>query len=268
MNKLMMIAGVAMVITMVTGCATSGRDPLVEWQDSRFKAQEIKAVKAEGKMPQVQDVLYKSLNNGNGLCSVLAVPIDAISIVPAAIYLKVVTGVDELMVAQTGRNALKEYNELIAGNPADDVAPMTKDQVFAKWENDLAVAKEKNPEAKSNLEAIKEYRIYLNNADPDTLIPIINEIITVQIPAAIENVQKTVQSVIDDAKSGKIKIEATGMELLGGLTNTGKDGAALGKQLADAGIGAKYWLELANADSGAKKDLAKLDEILDDQNTK
>ena len=52
------------------------------------------------------------------------------------------------------------------------------------------------------------------------------------------------------------------MELLGGLSNTGKDGAALGQQLADAGIGAKYWLQLAQSDSEAKKDLAKLDAIL------
>lgn len=262
MNKLMMVATAAMVGAMVTGCATSGKDPMVEWQDGRFKAQEINAVKAEGKMPQVQDVLYKSLNNGNGLCAPLAVPIDAVSPVPAALYLKVVVGVDELMATQAGRNALTEYNKLAAGNPAEDEAPMTKEQILAKWEKDLAAAKEKNPEAKSKLDAIKEYQVYLKNANPDTLIPIINDIITVQIPAALENVQKTVQTVLDDAKSGKLKLEATGMELLGGLSNTGKDGAALGQQLADAGIGAKYWLQLAQSDSDAKKDLAKLDAIL------
>ena len=266
----MMVASAAMVGAMVTGCATTGKDPMVEWQDSRFKAQEIKAVKSEGKMPQVQDVLYKSLNNGNGLCAPLAVPIDAVSPVPAALYLKVVTGVDELMVAQAGRRALEEYTRLSEGRGDGEYEDrkLSKGEILAKWEKDLSVSREKNPDAKSNIEAIKEYKVFLNNSNPDTLLPIINDIITVQIPAALENVQKTVQTVLDDAKSGKLKLEATGMELLGGLSNTGKDGAALGQQLADAGIGAKYWLELAKADSDAKKDLAKIDEILDAQGAK
>ena len=262
MNKLIMVAGAAMFGAIVTGCATTGKDPKVEWQDNRFKAQEIKAAKAEGKMPQVQDVLYKSLNNGNGLCAPLAVPIDAISPVPAALYLKVVVGVDELMATQAGRNALTEYNKLAAGNPAEDEAPMTKEQIFAKWEKDLAADREKNPDAKSKLDAIKEYRVYLNNANPDTLIPIINDIINVQIPQALKNVETTIKTVLDDAKSGKLKIEATGLELVGGLSNTSKDGVALGQQLTDVGIGAKYWLDLALADRDAKNDLAKLDLIL------
>lgn len=270
MNKLMLVASAAMVGAMVTGCATTGKDPMVEWQDSRFKAQEIKAVKSDGKMPQVQDVLYKSLNNGNGLCAPLAVPIDAVSPVPAALYLKVVVGVDELMATQAGRRALEEYTRLSEGRGDGEYEgrKLSKDEILTKWEKDLVVRREKNPDAKSDLEAIKEYQVYLKNANPDTLIPIINDIITVQIPAALENVQKTIQTVLDDAKSGKLKVEATGLALLEGLSNTSKDGVALGQQLTDAGIGAKYWLELANADSDAKKDLAKLDEILDGQNMK
>lgn len=261
MNKIMMVAGAVALASLASGCASSGGNPMLEWQGSRFKAEQINTAKANGKLPQLEDVLYKSLNNGNGLCAPLAVPIDAVSPVPAALYLQVVIGVDKMLAAEEGRAAMEEYYRLLEGR-GDDEKKWTKEEIFAKWAKDDAARKEKEPNAKSTIEAIKEYKAFVANSDPDTLIPIINDIINVQIPKALENVQKTIQTVLDDAKSGKLKLEATGLELLGGLKNTGNDGAALGKQLADTGVGAAYWLKLAMADSDAKKDLSKFDNIL------
>lgn len=262
MNKLMMVAGAAMVGAVVTGCATTDKDPIADWQDNRFKAAEINAVKSEGKIPQVKDVQYVSLNNGNDLCAALAVPIDAISPVPAALYLKVVTGVDALAATQPGRTALEEYLRLSKGNEAEGIAPMSKDEILAKWKSDFDARKKEHPDATSKLDDLKEYRVFVSNSDPDTLLPVILDILNVQIPAAMENVSKTVQKVLEDAKSGKLKVEATGLALVNGLANTSKDGVALGQQLTDATIGAKHWYDLAKRDSAAKKDLATIDAIL------
>ena len=110
MKKLIGFASLALVGAMITGCVSSGGNPIAEWQDNRFKAAEIAAVKEKGKLPQLSDVMYVSLNHGNAKCAALAVPMDAIAPVPAALYLKVVIGVDDTDTKDAGATWTMAHN--------------------------------------------------------------------------------------------------------------------------------------------------------------
>lgn len=242
MNKLMMVAGVAMVGAMMTGCATTGGNPVVEWQKGRFMHEQIDAAKksnASGKV-ELKDVSYVSCQDEK--FKIIGTPFSTLGPVVGALYMPVVNGVDQKSIMESGREKAIEMNKLMKR----EENPLTKEQVFEAW------AKNDKPDAKPSKEVYEEYMKYVANVDNDETIKLVNDIISRQIPEASQRVAdeltKALQALQNNPPAG-----ASGMEVLSALGKAKDDAAALGSELADTGVGAKLWLEIL-MDEKAMKD--------------
>ena len=266
MKKAMMVAGVtALVGVMITGCgSTKSGDPVKEWQKDRFNAAQIDAAYKAKRQLDIKDVMYKSQQEP--LCAALGVPINALAPVPAAIYLKVVMGVDALDSELDGIDLIREMNDRTgilksAEEKAKKTDWETQEAVLADWAKQDEAEKKEGSKADARKVKYEKCCEAIRNSKTETLIPMIQDIIQVQIPKAMEDVQKTLAQVKADLDSGKIKVEATGLALAKGVACFGKDGTALGGQLTDAGVGAAYWLKLANEAKGYKEAFAALKNV-------
>lgn len=270
MKKTMMIAGaVALAGMVVGGCGSTKAksDPVKDWQKTRFNAAEIKAAYTAKRALNIKDVMYKSKQEP--LCAALGVPFNALAPVPAAIYLKVVIGVDELDAQLDGFDLVREMNDRTGKfMSAEDKAKAKKD---GEWEKEEAVLsewdKKDSDEKKQGSQAIARRARYerccqsIRDSKTETLIPMIQDIIQVQIPNALADVQKTLTQVKSDLDAGKLKVDATGLALVSGIKCMAADASALSTQLKDAGVGAAYWLKLANEAKDFKAAFAALKNV-------
>ena len=270
MKKTTMIVGaIALTGMLVTGCSSSksNSDPVKEWQKERFNAAQIDAAYKAKRQLDIKDVMYKSQQKP--LCAALGAPINALAPVPAALYLKVVMGVDELDAQLDGIELVREMNDRTGKFlSAEDKSKMkdkewvTEEAVLADWAKKDADEKAQGSKADARKVKYEKCCEAIRNSKTETLIPMIQDIIQVQIPKAMEDVQKTLAQVKADMDAGKIKVEATGLELMAGLKClAATDGAALLGQLKDTGVGASYWLKLANEAKDIKEKFAAMKNV-------
>lgn len=220
------IAAVAMSGLMV-GCASNSdvENPVAAWQAERSNAAAIAAANEAARPLTLDDVVYKSTIENPAL----AAPINALATVPAALYLQVVTEVDQLAAAQDGR--------LIYMGVQNDIA------AGAKWEDLKA---QMTPE---DLAAYTAYQKSISQVDQQNVI----DTIVMPLIAKLTEESAKVAATIAAVKADPAFKALAGFELIKAGKNLAADGSALSGQFADATAGANLWLDLLKKDKAAKE---------------
>ncbi len=227
MNKMMVIASALVGIAMVTGCSSSKADnPIAEWQNDRAFASEIAAKNAEATTLTVTDVTYKSVLSEK--MPVVAAPINAFAPIPAALYLKVVTGVDQMAAEQDGRLIyLGVQNDIKNGAKAEDIfasMPAEDKAAYTAYANAIAQVDQDN---------------------------IINTVVNPMITTIAEEGTKVAAIVVTMREMPEVKA-LVGIAAAITAKDIAADGAALSAQISDATKGANLWLDLLQKDKEAK----------------
>lgn len=250
MNKLMMVGAAIGAAMLAAGCASTGGNPVVEWQKDRFMHEQIDASKknnTSGKV-ELKDVSYVSCQEEK--FKFLGAPFTALGPVVGALYMPVVNGVDEKAIMESGREKMIEMNRLMKR----EENPMTKEQVFEEW------AKSDKPDAKPSKDVYEEYAKYCANVNNDEALKLVNDIISRQIPEASQKIADELTKALL-ALQNNPPTDASKMEVLGALSKAKDDAAALGKELADAGVGAKLWLDILMDENAMKEQMQSVSNI-------
>ena len=211
---------------LMVGCAgsKSAGNPVAAWQADRYNATEIAAANAAARPVTVDDVIYKSKLEQ----AALAAPINAFATVPAALYVKVVTEVDQMAAAQDGRAIyIGVQNDIAAG---------------AKWEE---LKGQMTPE---DLKAYQAYEASIKQVDQDSII---NSVVMPMLAKLTEESAK-VAVIMAQVKEDPAFKALVGFELIKAGKNIAADASALGGQFDDTIAGANLWLDLLKKDKEAK----------------
>lgn len=233
MKKALFGAMLALAGVMIVGCAGNKvDDPVAAWQAERCNAAEIAAANEAARPLTLEDVTYKSTMEQPAL----AAPINALAVVPATIYLKVVTEVDQMAAAQNGRQVyIGVQNDLAAG---------------AKWEDLKAAMMEvKYENGKTAYDDYVAYQKSIAQVDQQNIIDTVVMPMIAKLTEESAKVAVTVTAVKADPAFAAL----AGFELIKAGKNLATDGEALGAQFADATAGANLWLELLKKDKEAKE---------------
>lgn len=226
MKKALFGAMLALAGVMIVGCGgNKAENPVAAWQADRSNAAEIAAANAAARPVTLDDVTYKSTIEQPAL----AAPVNALAVVPATIYLKVVTAVDQMAAAQDGR--------LIYMGVQNDIA------AGAKWEELKA---QMTPE---ELAAYTAYQKSIAQVNQQNIIDTIVMPLIAKLTEESAKVAVTVAAVKDNPAFQAL----AGFELIKATKNLATDGKALSAQFADATAGANLWLELLKKDKEAKE---------------
>ena len=87
-----------------------------------------------------------------------------------------------------------------------------------------------------------------------------NDIISRQIPEASQKIADELTKALQ-ALQNNPPTDASKMEVLGALSKAKDDAAALGKELADAGVGAKLWLDILMDENAMKEQMQSVSNI-------
>ncbi len=232
MNKMMIIASALVGVTIATGCSSSkANNPIAEWQEDRIFASEIATKNANATALTVTDVTYKSVLSEK--MPAVAAPINAFAPVPAALYLTVVTGVDQIAAEQEGRliyfgvqNDIKngaKAEDIFAAMPAEDKA------AYTAYANAIA---------------------QVNQEDT------IKNVVTPMIATIAEEGAK-VAVIVQQMRAMPEVAALVGLEAAMTAKDIAADGAALSAQISDATKGANLWLDLLQKDKEAKAFMAE-----------
>ena len=224
MNKLMMVAGAALVAVAMTGCATgkAGEDKVGNWQKERTPVEVLKSqisVKAAGAV------------------------VEALDVAPFGIYKSIADKVDKAAVMERYRRIYLGYvgdvQELEKqGKSRDEARKTVLDQVKSQPDGAQTIAK------------LNEYLKLTKETDFDAIFAWIQKI-TQELQAATEKfaneTPKALNQLIDIAK------KEGGMAIMT-IPSQGKDDlAVIGQQLKDAGVGLAIYTEMVQADKEAAK---------------
>lgn len=227
MKKAVFAAMLALAGLVIVGCAGSkAENPVAAWQADRICADAIAAKNAAGKPVTVEDVAYKSTMETPALASA----INVIALVPAPMYLKVVTEVDKLNAAAEGRLIyIGIQNDLAAG---------------ATWEKDILP----NMTAE-DITAYNAYKASIAQVNQDSIIKDVVMPMIAQLTA--ESAKLAAQ--VDALRKSKEFQALAGFQLAKEGAKLASDAKAIGSMFADATTGANLWLELLKRDAEAKK---------------
>lgn len=211
---------------LFAGCAsTGGTNPVADWQKSRIFEDKIESAQAKAVPLTLDDVTYtSSLKN-----PVLAAPVNTFALIPAALYLQVVKGVDGLAATQDGR-------QIYIGVQNDVAAGAKIEALFAKM----------TPEQKKCYDA---YCNYVKATDQESVI---RDVIAPLI-ARLANEAVKVQALVEQLQGSPEFKALAGLEAMRAARDIASDASALSTQFSDATSGANLWLELLKKDAEAKK---------------
>ena len=252
------LSAIAMSGLMV-GCASSKGpvDPVVAWQTERFNATEIAAANDAARPLTIEDVLYKSTLEQDAL----AAPVNAVAMIPAALYLKVVTEVDQLYANHEGRLLSRDVEEAIAMGQIKDVSSKTIKAWIAedvKRHNENCDDKCHKPEQKRTLEKDwKAYLAYFKSIAQQNQDSLINDVVKPMLAKLAEESVKVAPMVLAIKEDPTFKALA-GFELIKANKNLLKDADALTSQFNDTIAGANHWLTLLENDKAAKNTMKNL----------
>ena len=224
MNKLMMVAGAALVAMAMTGCATgkAGEDKVGNWQKERTPVEVLKSkisIKAAGAVVEALDI------TPFGLYKAIADKVDGAAAIDRSrrSYQMYIGSVKEAMEqGKSKEEALKQANAEL--NAAPDSAKLKAD--------------------------IKAYLEQANKTDFEAIFAWIQKM--------TEELQKATQKFADETPKALQQLVDIGKKE-GGMAimtipSQGKDDlAVIGNQLKDAGMGLAIYVEMVNADKEAAK---------------
>lgn len=224
MNKLMMVAGAALVAVAMTGCATgkAGEDKVGNWQKERTPVEVLKSkisIKAAGAVVEALDI------TPFGLYKAIADKVDGAAAIDRSrrSYQMYIGSVKEAMEqGKSKEEALKQANAEL--NAAPDSAKLKAD--------------------------IKAYLEQANKTDFEAIFAWIQKM--------TEELQKATQKFADETPKALQQLVDIGKKE-GGMAimtipSQGKDDlAVIGNQLKDAGMGLAIYVEMINADKEAAK---------------
>ena len=224
MNKLMMVAGAALVAVAMTGCATgkAGEDKVGNWQKERTPVEVLKskiAIKAAGAVVEALDI------TPFGLYKAIADKVDGAAAIDRSrrSYQMYIGSIKEAMEqGKSKEEALKQANAEL--NAAPDSAKLKAD--------------------------IKAYLEQANKTDFEAIFAWIQKM--------TEELQKATQKFADETPKALQQLVDIGKKE-GGMAimtipSQGKDDlAVIGNQLKDAGMGLAIYVEMVNADKEAAK---------------
>lgn len=224
MNKLMMVAGAALVAVAMTGCATgkAGEDKVGNWQKERTPVEVLKSkisIKAAGAVVEALDIAPF------GLYKAIADKVDGAAAIDRSrrSYQMYIGSVKEAMEqGKSKEEALKQANAEL--NAAPDSAKLKAD--------------------------IKAYLEQANKTDFEAIFAWIQKM--------TEELQKATQKFADETPKALQQLVDIGKKE-GGMAimtipSQGKDDlAVIGNQLKDAGMGLAIYVEMVNADKEAAK---------------
>lgn len=227
MKKAAFTAVLALVGLMIVGCASNKiENPVAAWQADRACAEVIAEKNAAGKPITVEDVAYKSTMKTPALASA----INVIALVPASVYLKVVTEVDKLNAAAEGRLIyIGIQNDLAAG---------------ASWEKDIL--------PKMTAEDIAAYTAYQNAIAQTNQESIIKDVVKPMIEVLTAESAKLAAQIEALRKSKEFQA-LVGFQLVTEGAMLASDAKAISGMFADAITGANLWMDLLKRDAEAKK---------------
>lgn len=224
MNKLMMVAGAALVAVAMTGCATgkAGEDKVGNWQKERTPVEVLKSkisIKAAGAVVEALDI------TPFGLYKAIADKVDGAAAIDRSrrSYQMYIGSIKEAMEqGKSKEEALKQANAEL--NAAPDSAKLKAD--------------------------IKTYLEQANKTDFEAIFAWIQKM--------TEELQKATQKFADETPKALQQLVDIGKKE-GGMAimtipSQGKDDlAVIGNQLKDAGMGLAIYVEMVNADKEAAK---------------
>ena len=242
MKKALFGAMLALAGVMIVGCAGNKADgpgaAIMAWQAERYNAAEIAAANEAARPLTLEDVLYKSTITQPEL----AAPINALATVPAALYLKVVTEVDQLAATQDGRLVyLGVQNDLANGAKWEDLVKTMKETPVKD--------KDGNPTGKTDYDCYVAYQKSIAQVDQQNIIDTVVMPMIAKLTEESARVAVTVAAV----KDNPVFQALAGFELMKAGKNLAEDGKKLSGQFADATAGANHWLYLLNKDKEAKE---------------
>lgn len=224
MNKLMMVAGAALVAVAMTGCATgkAGEDKVANWQKERTPVEVLKSqisIKAAGAVVEALDI------TPFGLYKAIADKVDGAAAIDRSrrSYQMYIGSIKEAMEqGKSKEEALKQANAEL--NAAPDSAKLKAD--------------------------IKAYLEQANKTDFEAIFAWIQKM-TEELQKATQKfadeTPKAIQQLVDIGK------KEGGMAIMT-IPSQGKDDlAVIGNQLKDAGMGLAIYVEMVNADKEAAK---------------
>ena len=224
MNKLMMVAGAALVAAAMSGCATgkAGEDKVGNWQKERTPVEVLKSkisIKAAGAVVEALDI------TPFGLYKAIADKVDGAAAIDRSrrSYQMYIGSIKEAMEqGKSKEEALKQANAEL--NAAPDSAKLKAD--------------------------IKAYLEQANKTDFEAIFAWIQKM--------TEELQKATQKFADETPKALQQLVDIGKKE-GGMAimtipSQGKDDlAVIGNQLKDAGMGLAIYVEMVNADKEAAK---------------
>ena len=224
MNKLMMVAGAALVAVAMTGCATgkAGEDKVGNWQKERTPVEVLKsqiAVKAAGAV------------------------VEALDVAPFGIYKAIADKVDGAAAIDRSRRAYQMFRGSI-------------DEAMEQGKSKEEAVKQANAELNAAPDSAKlkaDIKAYLEQANKTDF-----EAIFAWIQKMTEELQKATQKFADETPKAiqqlvDIGKKEGGMAIMT-IPSQGKDDlAVIGNQLKDAGVGLAIYVEMVNADKEAAK---------------
>lgn len=224
MNKLMMVAGAALVAVAMTGCATgkAGEDKVGNWQKERTPVEVLKsqiAVKAAGAV------------------------VEALDVAPFGIYKAIADKVDGAAAIDRSRRSYQMYIGSIK-------------EAMEQGKSKEEAVKQANAELNAAPDSAKlkaDIKVYLDQTNKTDF-----EAIFAWIQKMTEELQKATQKFADETPKAiqqlvDIGKKEGGMAIMT-IPSQGKDDlAVIGNQLKDAGVGLAIYVEMVNADKEAAK---------------
>ena len=224
MNKLMMVAGAALVAVAMTGCATgkAGEDKVGNWQKERTPVEVLKSkisIKAAGAV------------------------VEALDITPFGLYKAIADKVDGAAAIDRSRRSYQMY---IGSIKEAMEQGKSKEEALTQANAELNAA----PDSAKLKADIKAYLEQANKTDFEAIFAWIQKM--------TEELQKATQKFADETPKALQQLVDIGKKE-GGMAimtipSQGKDDlAVIGNQLKDAGMGLAIYVEMVNADKEAAK---------------
>ena len=224
MNKLMMVAGAALVAVAMTGCATgkAGEDKVGNWQKERTPVEVLKSkisIKAAGAV------------------------VEALDIAPFGLYKAIADKVDGAAAIDRSRRSYQMY---IGSIKEAMEQGKSKEEALKQANAELNAA----PDSAKLKADIKAYLEQANKTDFEAIFAWIQKM--------TEELQKATQKFADETPKALQQLVDIGKKE-GGMAimtipSQGKDDlAVIGNQLKDAGMGLAIYVEMVNADKEAAK---------------